>query len=80
MGLGIAYVSALHAKVPTLLTDKSQTQLKSGLTFFKKLLEKDVNKGRISSANAKEALDRVGVVNEVKDMRDVDMVVEVSTR
>jgi len=76
MGLGIAYVSALRAKVPTLLTDKSQTQLKSGLSFFNKLLAKDVSKGSISSTDAKEALDRLRPVNDVKDMKDVDMVVE----
>ncbi|KAF8526008.1 3-hydroxyacyl-CoA dehydrogenase [Hysterangium stoloniferum] len=76
MGLGIAYVSALRAKVPTLLTDKSQTQLNSGFSFFNKLLEKDVNKGKISSTDAKEALDRVRLVNDARDMRDVDMVIE----
>lgn len=78
MGLGIAYVSALRAKIPVLLSDKSQTQIKSGLALFDKLLAKDVDKGKFTSEEAKEARDRLRVVEDVKSMRDVDMVVEVS--
>lgn len=77
MGLGIAYVSVLRAKVPVLLSDKSPTQIKSGLTLFDKLLAKDTDKGKISREEAKEARDRLQVVDDVKSMRDVDMVVEV---
>ena len=77
MGLGIAYVAALRAKVPVLLSDKSQTQIKSGLALFDKLLAKDTDKGKITSVEAAEARDRLSVADDVKDMRDVDMVVEV---
>ncbi|KAF8589520.1 hypothetical protein K439DRAFT_1651597 [Ramaria rubella] len=76
MGLGIAYVSALRAKVHVLLCDKSQSQIKSGLELFDKLLAKDINKGKITSNEAKDARDRLLVVEDVKAMRDVDMVVE----
>jgi len=76
MGLGIAYVSALRAKVPVLLSDKSQMQIKSGLALFDKLLTKDTDKGKITSEEAKEARDRLSVVEDVKALRDVDMVVE----
>lgn len=77
MGLGIAYVSALRAKVPVLLADKSPTQIKSALGLFDKLLAKDTDKGKISSEDAKEARDRLRVVDNVKSLRDVDMVIEV---
>lgn len=77
MGLGIAFVSALRAKVPVLLHDRSQEQVTKGLAFADKLLEKDVSKGRITSEEAKEAKDRITPVNDIKGFRDVDMVVEV---
>ncbi|KAG9221346.1 hypothetical protein CCMSSC00406_0009986 [Pleurotus cornucopiae] len=79
MGTGIALVSALRAKVPVLLYDRSPEQTKKGLAFVDKLLEKDVNKGRIQSIDAKEAKDRIQVVGHeegIKGMRDVDMVIE----
>ncbi|KAK0241198.1 3-hydroxyacyl-CoA dehydrogenase [Armillaria nabsnona] len=76
MGTGIALVSALRAKVPVLLHDRSQDQVIKGLAFVDKLLEKDVSKGRISSEEAKEARDRITGVDGVHAMKDVDMVVE----
>ncbi|TCD66272.1 hypothetical protein EIP91_001601 [Steccherinum ochraceum] len=79
MGLGIAYVSALRARVPVLLHDRSEVQLKKGLAFMDKLLEKDVAKGKVSSEDAKDAKDRVTVVSAeqgLSGLRDVDMVIE----
>ena len=80
MGLGIAYVAALRAKVPVLLVDKSSSQVQKGLSLMDKLLAKDVSKGKISEADAKEARERVIVVPEgtgLKGFKDVDMVIEV---
>jgi len=79
MGTGIALVSALRAKVPVLLYDRSTEQVTRGLSFMDKLLAKDVAKGRLSSEQAKEARDRVSVVGSeagIKGMREVDMVIE----
>ncbi|KAJ7286967.1 3-hydroxyacyl-CoA dehydrogenase [Mycena rebaudengoi] len=79
MGLGIAFVSALRAKVPVLLHDRSADQVSKGLALMDKLLAKDVAKGRISSDEAKDARGRVSVVGVdvgLKGLRDVDMVVE----
>lgn len=79
MGLGIAYVAALRAKVPVLLHDRSSVQLQKGLALMDKLLEKDVVKGKIKAEEAKEARDRVTVVPPEKGLvglQDVDMVVE----
>ncbi|KAF8161408.1 3-hydroxyacyl-CoA dehydrogenase [Crassisporium funariophilum] len=79
MGTGIALVSALRAKVPVLLYDRSSEQVTKGLSLMDKLLAKDVAKGRITSEEAKEARDKVSVVGPeagIKGMRDVDMIVE----
>ncbi|KAM5545016.1 hypothetical protein V8D89_001127 [Ganoderma adspersum] len=79
MGLGIAFVSAVHAKVPVLLHDRSSAQVKSGLALFDKILSKDVSKGKLTSEAAKEARDRITVVDDLKDLRDADMVVEAAS-
>ena len=80
MGTGIALVSALRAKVPVLLHDRSSEQVAKGLSLVDKLLAKDVAKGRITSDEAKDARERITVVGAdagIKGLRDVDMVIEV---
>jgi len=83
MGLGIAYVSALRAKVPVLLLDRSKDQITTSLNFMDKLLAKDVSKGKIQEIEAKEARERITVVDADKDgvngFRDVDMVIEAAS-
>ncbi|KAF9562995.1 hypothetical protein CPC08DRAFT_742005 [Agrocybe pediades] len=79
MGTGIAMVSAVRAKVPVLLHDRSAEQVKKGLSLMDKLLAKDVSKGRLTNEEAKEARDRVSVVSNeagIRGFRDVDMVIE----
>jgi 3-hydroxybutyryl-CoA dehydrogenase len=76
-GTGIALVSALHAKVPVLLHDRSKNQVTKGLALVDKLLAKDVAKGRLTDLQAKETRERISVVDSLEGMRDVDMVVEV---
>ncbi len=80
MGTGIALVSALRAKVPVLLHDRSSEQVAKGLSLVDKLLAKNVAKGRITSDEAKDARERITVVGAdagIKGLRDVDMVIEV---
>lgn len=80
MGTGIALVSALRAKVPVLLHDRSPEQVTKGLSLMDKLLAKDVSKGRLTTEEAREARDRVTVIGSdvgIKGFRDVDMVIEV---
>ncbi|KAJ7496671.1 hypothetical protein FB451DRAFT_1335140 [Mycena latifolia] len=77
MGLGIAFVSALRARVPVILHDRSPEQVQKGLALMDKLLAKDVSKARITADEAKDARGRVRVVDSLEGMRDVDMVVEV---
>jgi 3-hydroxybutyryl-CoA dehydrogenase len=80
MGTGIALVSALRARVPVLLHDRSSEQVAKGLSLVDKLLAKDVAKGRLTNEEAKETRDKITVVGSelgIKGMRDVDMVIEV---
>ncbi|KAG8903547.1 hypothetical protein FRB99_003146 [Tulasnella sp. 403] len=70
MGLGIAYVAAVKAKVPVLLYDRSKDQVSKGLALMDKLLDKDIKKGKIESSEAaKEARERVVVVDESEAIR-----------
>lgn len=78
MGLGIAFVSAVHARVPVLIHDRSPEQVKKGIALFDKLLAKDVSKGKLTETEAKEARDRVQIVDSISKLEDVDMCVEVS--
>lgn len=64
VGLGIAYVAALRAKVPVLLHDRSSTQIQKGLALMDKLLEKDVAK-----ACPYRAYGATGVFTEAGDCR-----------
>jgi 3-hydroxybutyryl-CoA dehydrogenase len=77
MGTGIALVSAVRAKVPVLLHDRSPEQITKGLSLVDKLLAKDVAKGRLTNDEAKDAKGRITVVAGINGLRDVDMVVEV---
>ncbi|KAL5483188.1 hypothetical protein ACEPAI_8417 [Sanghuangporus weigelae] len=79
MGLGIAYVAALRAKVDVLLYDNSEEQVKKGIRMMDRLLAKDVAKGRIVDYEAQAARARLSVVPKEKGftgLRDVDMVIE----
>jgi 3-hydroxybutyryl-CoA dehydrogenase len=76
MGTGIAFVSAVRAKVPVLLYDTSPTQLSHSHSFLSALLSKDVSKGRITPTEAAEAKDRIRSVDTLAALRDVDMAVE----
>jgi 3-hydroxybutyryl-CoA dehydrogenase len=81
MGLGIAFVASLRAKVPVLLVDKSSTQIQKSLSLMDKLLAKDVAKGKISEQDAHDARSRITVVPEdvgIGGLNDADLVVEVS--
>ena len=60
---------------------RSKEQIASSLKFMDKLLAKDVSKGKIQNVEAKEARDRITVLDYdtqgIEGFRDVDMVIEV---
>lgn len=67
MGLGIAYVAALRAQIPSvLLCDASPAALDKGVSFFETLLKKDVSKGKIQQADADAARARLVIVSKLE--------------
>lgn len=62
MGLGIAYVSALHAKAQVFLYDASPAAMDKGVAMFDSLLKKDVGKSKITQKEADEAKARLSVI------------------
>ncbi|KAK8846524.1 hypothetical protein IAR55_005610 [Kwoniella newhampshirensis] len=83
MGLGIAYVSAVHARVHVAIHDPSSSVLSSAMELYRSLLSRDVAKSRITQSDEDAALSRVkSVVGDgsgqsgetIKD--DVDVVIE----
>ncbi|KAJ3996548.1 hypothetical protein F5050DRAFT_1758590 [Lentinula boryana] len=63
MGIGIAFVASLRAKIPiVLLYDHDSSQITRGLEFMDKLLAKDVSKGKISENDAKAAKARITAI------------------
>jgi 3-hydroxybutyryl-CoA dehydrogenase len=80
MGLGIAYVTSLRAKLPVMIVDKSPVQIEKSLSLMDKLLAKDVSKGKITQQEADDARQRVTIVPHdvgISGLKDVDLVVEV---
>ncbi len=68
MGLGIAYVAALKAQIPSvMLCDASAGQLSKGVAFFETLLKKDVAKGKVSQSDADAARARLVTVEKLED-------------
>jgi 3-hydroxyacyl-CoA dehydrogenase len=60
---------------------RSKDQVSNSLSFMDKLLAKDVSKGKIQEIEAKEARERITVLDYdtqgIQGFRDVDMVIEV---
>ncbi|WVQ83684.1 hypothetical protein IAT38_005827 [Cryptococcus sp. DSM 104549] len=83
MGLGIAYVTAVHAKVPLTIHDPSAAVLSHAIKHFEHLIFRDVSKSRLTQEQADEALSRVkpvqgdgsGVGGDAI-AEDVDVIVE----
>ncbi|KAF9519414.1 hypothetical protein BS47DRAFT_1312603 [Hydnum rufescens UP504] len=76
MGLGIAYVASTRARLPVLIFDKSKEQIERSLALMDRLLSKDVAKGKLEGTEAKEARERITIVDRTKAFRDVDLCVE----
>jgi 3-hydroxybutyryl-CoA dehydrogenase len=75
MGRGIAQVSA-QAGFEVLLHDVSGTALKNALGQIKESFRKGVEKGRITAADATEALSSIHTRKNLNDFGDADFVVE----
>lgn len=77
MGLGIAVVIAAVAKTPVTLVDASESALTKGQSLMKKLLDKDVAKGKITQEQADKTKSLITFSSDVDNaFNDVDFLVE----
>jgi 3-hydroxyacyl-CoA dehydrogenase/enoyl-CoA hydratase/3-hydroxybutyryl-CoA epimerase len=75
MGQGIAYVTA-RAGIPSVLKDVSQAGAEKGKGYSQKLLEKLVQKGKMTREKADATLALVTPTASAKDLAGCDMVIE----
>jgi 3-hydroxyacyl-CoA dehydrogenase/enoyl-CoA hydratase/3-hydroxybutyryl-CoA epimerase len=75
MGAGIAYVSARNG-IDVVLKDVSIEAAEKGKDYSRKLLDKAVDRGKISGTTRDEVLDRITPTAEAADLAGCDLVVE----
>ncbi len=75
MGHGIAYVSAL-AGIEVVIKDVSLERAAQGKEKIAALLEERVSRGKMAPAQKDIILARVHATDEVKDLRDCDLIIE----
>ncbi|HSY15469.1 MAG TPA: 3-hydroxyacyl-CoA dehydrogenase NAD-binding domain-containing protein [Jatrophihabitantaceae bacterium] len=75
MGAGIAYVSARNG-IEVILKDISLEAAAKGKDYSRKLLDKDVSRGRLTAAQRDEVLARITPSADYADLAGADLVVE----
>lgn len=76
MGNGIAQVAAQNANLKVILCDQNQDQLDKGMGLMKKLLQKNVEKGKITEEVKNQTLERITTTTTLDSFKDTDFVVE----
>jgi 3-hydroxyacyl-CoA dehydrogenase/enoyl-CoA hydratase/3-hydroxybutyryl-CoA epimerase len=75
MGAGIAYVQA-KAGIETVLLDVSQESAEKGKAYSKRIVDKDVSRGKISKEKGDELLARITPSTDYSLIKGADLVVE----
>jgi len=75
MGAGVAYVSA-RAGMDVVLIDSTLERAEKGKDYSRRLLEKDVSRGKRSQADADAVLARIRPTVDYQDLAGADLVVE----
>jgi 3-hydroxyacyl-CoA dehydrogenase/enoyl-CoA hydratase/3-hydroxybutyryl-CoA epimerase len=75
MGAGIAYVQA-KAGIETILVDVSQEGADKGKDYSRKIVDKDVGRGKLSKEKGEELLARIIPTTDYKLIANADLVVE----
>jgi 3-hydroxybutyryl-CoA dehydrogenase len=78
MGRGIAQV-AVQSGFDVIMFDAFQNALDAGADFIKGQLNKGVEKAKWSAADADTALKRLKTANDMKALKDCDLVIEAAT-
>jgi len=76
MGSGIAQVTSLHAGLNVIMCDNNQEQLDKSMKLMNKLLQKDVDKGKITEERKANTLDRIKTTTNIKDLSTANFIVE----
>ncbi len=75
MGAGIAYVSAV-AGMQVVLLDTSQEKAEKGKDYSRKLLQKRIDRGRMTSDKAADILERIQSTNDYDKIAGCELVIE----
>lgn len=79
MGAGIAQIASANAQLNVVLIDTSLELAERGKTTVSKFITKAVEKGKISSEESQEILDRIKVRAELESAESADFVIEAAT-
>ncbi|OIN57912.1 3-hydroxyacyl-CoA dehydrogenase NAD-binding domain-containing protein [Arsenicibacter rosenii] len=75
MGAGIAYVSA-QAGIEVVLKDVSVEQAEKGKTYSRTLVQKSIERGKLSPAKAEEMLRLITPTSQATDLQGCDLIIE----
>lgn len=79
MGSGIAYVSAVNAKIPVLIMDPNATQLTNSVKHISDLLDKKIKKQQMTVQEKDEALSLISTTTQLSDFNNTPFVIEAAT-
>ncbi len=75
MGAGIAYVQA-KAGIPTVLVDVSKENAEKGKDYSRRLVDKDVSRGKSTKEKGDALLDLITTTDNYDDVKGADLVIE----
>ena len=75
MGAGIAYVQA-KAGIPTVLVDVSKENAEKGKDYSRRLVEKDISRGKTTQEKGDKLLDLITTTDSYDDFKGADLVIE----
>lgn len=79
MGVGIAIVSTQIAGRDVTLFDISGEQLEKALKFAEKLMQRNVDKGKLTAEEKDIALGRISLTDQLADLSTSDFIIEAAT-
>ena len=75
MGAGIAYVSA-YAGIQVVLLDTSQDNADKGKDYSRKLLQRRIDRGRLTSDKAADILERIQTTTDYDELVGCELIIE----
>lgn len=75
MGIGIA-INFLTAKIPTIIMDLNPASLDKAIKYIKNHFDNNVQKGRISIDEAKNAYEMLAIAHSYEEISNADLIIE----